>query len=499
MRTTIVLGALLSTLALACASESDATSPAPAASAGAAGSAGASGASGAGAAGASGAGPSAGAAGAASKPSVDPQIAASLRDDLASLVAQHGLPGAALALVVDGETVYQTAVGVQGPGETAALLPESRFRIGSTGKLLVSIALLTYVAEGKLSLDARVIDHVPWFTRGPDFDAGTVLVRHLLTHTSGVPDTLTLACPEGTTLEAFFKARAKDPLWAPSGRLHNYSNQGYALAAAVLEAVSGKPFRDVIRERVFTPLAMTTAAWDPAEVPPALATRGASGTQVRSFADDPPCDALAAAGGTMATVGDMARLVAWTLGDGQPLLPPAQMTALRAVNAPIGYGDTAYGLGVYVAQLDGTPLLHHTGASGGWLAYWASVPSARVGAVMMTNGEDAGLPQFAGVAVRRMLGRPAAPPPVLTDPATWTKYVGTYTDGYGKLGSFDVKLADQKLWLARAGKQDVELTQAAEDLFRMPSPIPAGTFFLDGAGKAEFLATRLGVARRIGD
>ncbi len=120
-----------------------------------------------------------------------------------------------------------------------------------------------------LALDRPLTEYVPSFRRGPGYDASAVTLEMLLTHTGGIPDSV--YCPDGASLRATIDAHAKDPYWAPPGRLYDYSNADYALLAAVIEAKTKRPFEAVVTERILRPSGMSTALYTANESDPSVA------------------------------------------------------------------------------------------------------------------------------------------------------------------------------------------------------------------------------------
>ena len=156
-------------------------------------------------------------------------------------------PGAALAVIKDGQVVYEKGYGAANLEYGIPIRPNTVFHIASVSKHFAAFAVHLLAAEGKLSLDDPVRTHVP---EVPDF--GTpVTIRHLIHHTSGLRDQWELLAMSGwrlddvITKEHILKAiaRQRELNFAP-GSEHLYSNSGYTLLAVVVERVTGESFRD---------------------------------------------------------------------------------------------------------------------------------------------------------------------------------------------------------------------------------------------------------------
>jgi CubicO group peptidase (beta-lactamase class C family) len=143
--------------------------------------------------------------------------------------------------------------------------PDTKFRLGSITKQFTSMVIMQLVNEGKIGLDEKITTYLTDYRK----DTGDkVTVRHLLTHTSGIPSY--------TSLPGFFQNQSRDPykvtdfikkytsgdLEFTPGSKFEYDNSGYFLLGAIIEAVTGKPYEEALRERIFKPLGMADTGYD---------------------------------------------------------------------------------------------------------------------------------------------------------------------------------------------------------------------------------------------
>ena len=143
--------------------------------------------------------------------------------------------------------------------------PDTRFRLGSITKQFTSMVILQLAAEGKVKLDEKLTTYLPDYRK----DTGDrVTITHLLNHTSGIPSY--------TSLPGFFRDKSRDPyevadfvkkyasgdLEFEPGSKYVYNNSGYFLLGAVIEKVTGKPYAQVLEERIFRPLGMKASGYD---------------------------------------------------------------------------------------------------------------------------------------------------------------------------------------------------------------------------------------------
>ncbi|MGE3527730.1 MAG: serine hydrolase domain-containing protein, partial [Gemmatimonadales bacterium] len=163
-------------------------------------------------------------------------------------------------LVARGEQVlYRGRYGYANWELREPVNPSTRFGIGSITKAMTEIVVRSLAAEGRLDLDAPVDRYLDGFPAGPA--GGKPTIRHLLVHRAGVPHRVTADAEEATVLRpaaVVERVRAAGLLFEPGSR-RQYSSAGYTVLARVVEVVTGRPFADVLAERVFEPAGMRGA------------------------------------------------------------------------------------------------------------------------------------------------------------------------------------------------------------------------------------------------
>jgi N-acyl-D-amino-acid deacylase len=166
------------------------------------------------------------------------------------------IPGVAVGIVHKG-TVTARGYGFANVEHMVPVTEQTIFQSGSLGKMFTSAAVMLQVEDGKLRLDDAV---TKFFPNAPD-SWKSITVRHLLTHTSGIPDYTTDAFDyrKDYTEDDLVKFAYGTKLEFPAGSRWNYSNTGYALLGFIVRRVSGKFYGDVLAERVFQPAGMTSA------------------------------------------------------------------------------------------------------------------------------------------------------------------------------------------------------------------------------------------------
>jgi CubicO group peptidase (beta-lactamase class C family) len=276
--------------------------------------------------------------------------------------------GAALA-AKQGRILFSGAYGLADRQRRIANTLETRFRIGSMNKMFTAVAALQLVEAGKLALDDTVGKHLRGY---PNTDvASKVTVRHLLTHTGGTGDIFgpeydqnRLQLREHGDYVRLYGSR--EPLFEPGSRFE-YSNYGFVLLGAIIEAASGSSYYDYVREHIFRPAGMTSTDSLPESEP--VPNRSIGYTRpfgARSW--QPNTGWLpwrgTAAGGGYSTAGDIVRF-ADALTSHQ-LLTPASTELLLAGKIDLGYGAARYAFGfVDSRDANGNGWVGHSGGAPG--------------------------------------------------------------------------------------------------------------------------------------
>jgi len=236
---------------------------------------------------------------------------------LNGLVAD-GQPGLAVLVRRDGRAVLERGYGVRDLRTRTPIDSRTRFRLASVTKQMTAAAIMLLVRDGRLHYDDTLPQVLPGF---PAYGSG-ITIRHLLTHTSGLPDYEQL-------MENAEKA--KGPLWTPERQIRDdevlallekethslfapgtswaYSNSGYVLLGLVAARAAGKPFRDVLRERIFAPLGMShTLAYEKGrnDVPDRAYGHTKEGTAFRET-DQSSTSATLGDGGVYSCLEDLAK------------------------------------------------------------------------------------------------------------------------------------------------------------------------------------------------
>ncbi len=311
-----------------------------------------------------------------------------------------------------GGEIWDEAAGVLSLRTRVETTTDSAFKIGSITKIWTATLIQQLVDDDLLDLDRPVRDYLPGFRLSDPAATESLTARHLLTHTGGIDGNHFIDTGRNDdAIEKFVAALAEADHLLPPGTLFSYSNSGYVVLGRLVEVLRDKPFHDVLRERLVTPLNLHTAATDPYE---AILNRAAVG-HIQTGRTVVPTKQWAvsyysAPSGSHLAVSarDLLEFVRLHLTD----RPLAALREPQRESVPdFGGGVVGWGLGWMLYQ-DG--VVGHTGVSKGQKAFLRVAPSAEVAVAVLTNstgGEPLAYEIF-GAVLRDLAGVETAPLPV---------------------------------------------------------------------------------------
>lgn len=432
---------------------------------------------------------------------------------IAEQVAYHEVPGLAIGLVEGERVLWTRGYGRADLASGAPVTPATPFRLGSVSKLFTATAVMQLRDQGQLALDDPIVRFLPWFrVESPYAEAPPITVRHLLTHTSGLPREG--AFPYWTThvfpsREELHAGLAGQRVFSPPGATYRYSNLGVALLGEIVEAASGASYAGFLAERLFAPLGMRRSTAAPgAEQIAGLARayqrrRPAEPRREMSYYDT---GVFAPMGGVVSTVDDLTRFLALHLAADaggaaaragvRILAAPtlAEMQRAQFVHPSFSGGR---GLGFAVSRRDGRTYVGHGGWIGGHRAALELDPARRLGVVVLTNADDAAPAPFAQRAlalVGAALDAPPQPPVEKRADPAWSAYQGRYTDPWG--WEFEVLVLDGDLVLYEHDYPPDEDPDAAFNRL-VPVAGAAGTFTLSDGERVRFELDAAGAVVRL--
>lgn len=316
-------------------------------------------------------------------------LPAATRAQIDSIVTQEmkarGAPSVSIAIVKDGAIAYTNAYGMARLDPPTPAVPSMRYSIGSVSKQITATAILLLAEQGKLRLDDKVARFFPSLTR-----ANEVTIRQLLSMTSGYQDywPQDYVMPpmlKPVTAQAIIDDWAKKPLDFDPGSQWQYSNTNYVIAGLIVEKAAGMPLVDFLKQRVFTPLHMTSVfITDEGALPPSDPER------YERFGLGPPRVAPKEGRGWMYAAGELAMnaadLARWDISViDKSILKPASYKAQQTSQILTDGRATGYGLGTYVGSFQGHRLLSHGGEVSGFSTSNNIFPDDRMAVVVYAN------------------------------------------------------------------------------------------------------------------
>jgi len=296
-------------------------------------------------------------------------------------------PGASIVVAKDGKIVFSKGYGMANLEQHTPISTASVFRMGSMTKQFTAIAILMLVQKGQLSLDDRLSKFYPEQFK----DDHGITIRHLLGHTSGIKDYITI--PEVRAYatrkikpQEIIAIIAQSPLDFEPGTDYTYSNSGYFILGGILEQITGVSYPEFITKNILQPLKMQHTSYeDPAQI---IADR-ASGYYRRAegFINAPYIDmsVIFSAGALLTNPEDM---VKWDESLYLHLLVNAQYIKMALEPQQLHNGDhTDYGFGFRMVKVNGVNSIEHGGGIFGFQCYGIRVESAHVYVLVMTNFE----------------------------------------------------------------------------------------------------------------
>lgn len=362
------------------------------------------------------------------KTPTDPTPIAELETFLTQLVASGNPPGLSIVVVKDGEIVYNRAFGLaDGPKQSAAT-PETVYHWWSMTKIVTAIAILQLQEQGQLRLDDPVTLYLPDFAVQVPAGSQPITIRHLLNHSAGLVDPVPAMLgwvhyqDELVDQTALLKRHLPNhqKLQFAPGSKASYSNLGYMVLGAVIEAVSGQPYADYVTDQILHPLGMTQTGF---LYTPTMQAHEASGSQpvvhlytpLLPFLLDTSAlireragrtlwlnrvyiDALPSSG-LLGSAPDVARLLLAYLNSGElngvRILSPQSVALMTAESQVLGegpnmaaYAQGRHGLGWYVIPEERRVRLQHHGGGAGFATTMRLYPEEKLGITILANSTD---------------------------------------------------------------------------------------------------------------
>jgi CubicO group peptidase (beta-lactamase class C family) len=185
-----------------------------------------------------------------------PLDATALQRVVQASIARHDVPGAVVGVLLEG-TLVEAVAGVTNLATGEAVQRDTLFLIGSISKLWTTTLVMQLVDSGDVELDAPVGRYLPDVQLSDPGLADRITVRHLLSHTSGIDEDLSLYDGrEDACVERYVERFSELPQLLEPGSLFSYCNSGMILAGRLIEVVSGQTYDEALATRIFEPLGL---------------------------------------------------------------------------------------------------------------------------------------------------------------------------------------------------------------------------------------------------
>ncbi|UCD99619.1 MAG: beta-lactamase family protein, partial [Chloroflexota bacterium] len=414
-------------------------------------------------------------------------------------------PGVSIGIVYDQDLIWAKGYGYADLEKKIPATPSTAYRIASITKLFTATAILHLRDAGKLQLDDPVAKHLNWFHLDDPFDDSPVItIRHLLTHTSGLPrelDALYWDDRDFPELEEFKEMLQEASTILPRETELKYSNVAFNVLGQVIATVSGKPYPDYVKEHILKPLGMIGTEVMPKENMPALAKgygfrRPAKPRRVEFFFDK---KSMASSGNMASTVEDLVKFISLQFREGPAggaqILKGSTLKEMHRVHWLRPSWKSGWGLGWSVVNVDGQVRITHGGSVPGYKTFVSAAPGDKIGVIVLTNADDGKPGSYAknawsiiAPAVKKAV---ALPEVASVADSSWLKYVGDYEWRDGSL--MKVMILSGELTLVDPAEDNpwegcVRLEQVSEGVFKMKDQWQKGElihFKMDEQGEVK--------------
>ncbi len=322
---------------------------------------------------------------------------------------QHQIVGAAVAIVKCDSIIYSGGFGNRNASLKDTVNAQTIFRIGSVSKGFAGILTGIHVEEGVLDWKDKIIDHIPNFKLANKTNTNKVTLSNVLSHTTGLPyhsftnlveDGLSLTTIAGRFNEVY-------PIQEP-GSVYNYQNAVFALSGEIIERIAGKPLKEVIQNKIFDPLHMSTASAsyealqesDNVALPHQRIRRG-----WRALPINKKYYNAVAAGGINASATDMGKWMKFLLGNNPDVLMPSTIEDVFNPKIQVGgrrnyyqrwpgYEASYYGMGWRVHKFNDentdalNTIIHHGGGVNNYRSEIAIYPNEDLGICVLFNSPN---------------------------------------------------------------------------------------------------------------
>jgi len=314
-------------------------------------------------------------------------------DSIFNSCFRSGEPGGSILIIKDGRTVYSNSIGLADMETKERITSKTLFNLGSISKPIVAYGILILASEGRLSIEDDLLTYFPDFKNKEV--AKKVKLYHLLTHTSGLPDSRKVTEQHAFYLTArdeenFAPLKLTDSLEFEPGTKYRYSNPAFNGLALIIEQVSGMKWQEFIRSRIFEPAEMKTSTITDGPHPTsgvahAYVEKGKGKFEELDYGEEPTF-AAAGNGGVWSNVEEL-----WALEQaiqGNKFLSPEWTGRSRTIYPLPNWADSnvsRLGVSWFITREMNKKMIGHTGSQGGFVSDYVWIPELKVFYVLLCN------------------------------------------------------------------------------------------------------------------
>jgi CubicO group peptidase (beta-lactamase class C family) len=319
-----------------------------------------------------------------------PDSVVSRIDNLFQKWDKTSVPGCAIGIVRNDTLIYAKGYGMANLENGIPISPETVFYMASVSKQFTGYSIILLARQGKLTLDDDIRKYLPWIH---DFGK-TLTIRHLLNHTSGLRDDITLAAITGLGYDGMLTQelainliKNQTSLNFDPGERYSYSNSNYVLLAEIVKTASGKSFRSFADSAIFKPLGMVNSQFQD-NYAGLIKNRALSysGTRDNKTLNSFQNVYTVGDGGLFSNINDMAK---WVINLYSPLAGDQKDIEQLTWKGKLNNGkEITYASGIGNSIYNGRIKYSHSGGLAGYRTYVSAFPELKMGFIVFSNDGD---------------------------------------------------------------------------------------------------------------
>lgn len=354
------------------------------------------------------------------------EVSMNIQNLLQESIEDSGAVGASVAIIDNGRISFY-GHGKKSITGSDLISEDTIFEIGSVTKVFTSLLLADMADKGTVQLDDLIEMHLPGI-KIPDLDGKKITLRHLATHTSGIPrmpDNFAPKDPSNPyqdyTIERLFEYLESCTLAKTPGESFEYSNIGMGLLGHILSIKSGKSYEELVKELISNKLNMPSTS---ISLTGEMAANFASGHHLSQEVGYWDIPGLAGAGALRSNIKDMANFLAANMNGSKSPIHSLLGQCHQQQYSPMP--AFAVGLGWMLSTSNQTELIWHNGGTGGFRSYIGFNPKLKKGVVILSNSTEDWPDEFGLLLLDPEYKRPAVDKSLANNPEYLNQFAGSY-------------------------------------------------------------------------